>query len=269
MTTAKIDADDANFAAIDAQSLKRALDFERRRSQGLEAEVSALKVQLLDSADLAMKESETVSTVRALGSMRDAIAMTKFNTLRTVVPIHESFTGSRNVHIPWSEITPRSVIHISACEAAQLPDTAPEKQIGVPGDAPIAVRNAVCGNGVVVANIHVDWPNPLPLLISVTHLSHSAQFVFCNVELQQTILETPELESLIQAQVCNLSEIAIGNDITDDDFVEWAYRKILGRSPDIDGKSNWIETLRMGDTTRAEMVINFLKSEEYAIRIRQ
>jgi hypothetical protein len=248
---------------VEIQNLQRALDFERRRSQGLESELTALQERLKLPINSNSRETEDNAQIRTLGIMRDAMAATKFHTLRTVIPTNESFTGSRNVVIPWNEITPGSVVHVSACEAAELPDTALEDQIGVPGDAPILVRGGVCGNGIVVVNIHVDWVKPLPLLISVTLLSASSQFVFCNVEPQKSLLATPELEHLLQAQVYNLT--GVDND-SDDDFVEWAYRRILGRPADESGKMNWVQSIQRGHVTRAQLITELVKSEEYEIR---
>lgn len=50
---------------------------------------------------------------------------------------------------------------------------------------------------------------------------------------------------------------------TDDEFLDFCYRTILGRSPDEAGRRQFLASLKGGGTSREEILLMFLESEEF------
>jgi hypothetical protein len=87
--------------------------------------------------------------------------------------------GRSVLHFRTAEITPRSVVHISATEATPLdpPVLSGQNFGGFIGDASITVQNVSPGDGVVDFVVFVDFFAPLNVVTDITILDPPKQIV--------------------------------------------------------------------------------------------
>jgi SAM-dependent methyltransferase len=62
-----------------------------------------------------------------------------------------------------------------------------------------------------------------------------------------------------------MKEIMKINSLTDKEFIEFCYLKILGRSPDKKGEMHYMSTLNLHLLTREDIMVRFITSEEFEL----
>ena len=98
-------------------------------------------------------------------------------TFRMFVPKRH---GRSLLHFRAPQITPQSVIHISATEASEVFDPPPisgQSFFGFIGDASITVQNVSPGNGDVDFIVFVDFSSPLNVVTDITIMDPPEQII--------------------------------------------------------------------------------------------
>jgi hypothetical protein len=190
------------------------------------------------------------------------IRVNHFSTIRAVVRKEEGFAGTRQIPVYWSRITPRSLVHVSACEAVVGPNhVAPEDYIGICGDAKITILGVACRDGVVFVKLDLQWPAPLSLMINVTLLGEPEQAIFCE--------PFDAIRPLLSKEVSKRRDELVYNTVgfdegSDEEFLRWAYARYLNREIDNKAKAHFLDQMHRNKLKREDVVASLLQSVDYA-----
>jgi hypothetical protein len=259
--------EDALNPSVDTRrlaALTADLESERRRAQALETQLLASKarIEALEQNASSERKKSDVDAAEAVRRLREMIRVNQFSTVRAVVRKENGFVGIRQIPIYWDKITPRSVMHVSACEAVvNEGDVAAGDYVGICGDAKVTILGAVCQTGVALVKVDLQWPAALSLMINVTLLGEPEQIIFCE--------PFDALRPLLPKETGKLRDEFVYNTIgfedgEDDEFLEWAYARYLNRAIDEKAKSRLLDQMRRKGLTRQGVVKSLLQSKDYA-----
>ena len=241
------------------------LEFERSQVRALKDELfAARKAQQHAPSRHRSFEGRDALVYASVEHLHTAIRSSMFETLRHIVPEKEGVCGRRNIVVPWTRITSRSVVHVSCCEAyTPTVNAIANDYVGFLGEARISIHSLACGDGVVTLDLDCDWPHPLNLMVTVTNLGEPSQYYLNNSGDRLDLFPVESLERIRSQHLRNLVALDESSDL---DFIQAVYQRFLLRSADVEGLSHFENLLRTAKLSREELIEKFINSPEYAKR---